>query len=113
MQLLVLVLNKVDSLEDILKGFIKAEIKGATILDSVGMARVLTHDNTDDLPLFGSLRMVLNENRPFNKTIFVVLKEEKVPDAIKAIKDVLGDLSKPDLGVLFTIPLSYTEGICS
>lgn len=110
MQLLVLILNKLDCMEDILKSFVEQGIKGATILDSVGMARVLTRDKNDELPLFGSLRMILNENRPFNKTIFVVLNDKQVPDAISSVKNIL-DLSKPDSGILFTLPISHVEGI--
>lgn len=111
MQMLVLVLNKTDKLEDILREFLETGIKGATIIDSMGMVKALYQDNNDDLPLFGTLRMMMNESRPFNKTIFTVLNDEKIPDAIEAIKRVLGDLSKPDVGVLFTLPVGYAEGI--
>lgn len=111
MQILVLVLNKTDKLEDILREFLEAGIKGATVIDSMGMVKALYQDNNDDLPLFGTLRMMMNESRPFNKTIFTVLNDEKISTAIEAIKRVLGDLSKPDVGVLFTLPVGYAEGI--
>lgn len=110
MQAIILVLNKTDHLEDILREFAKLGIKGATVLDSVGMGRVLTQESQEDLPLFGSLKMLLNENRPYNKTIFTVLKDEQVPIAIDAVKKILGDLKKPNVGVLFTVPVNYVEG---
>jgi hypothetical protein len=110
MKMLVLVLNKVDKLESLLFSFSESGIKGATVLDSYGMAKVLS-DNEEELPLFASLRMLLNEKRPFNKTIFTILDDIQVSTAINCIRTIVGDLSKPGIGILFTIPLDYTEGI--
>ncbi|WP_040214346.1 hypothetical protein [Clostridium polynesiense] len=111
MKLLILVLNKVEALEDILENFSKSGIKGATIIDSQGMARVLTGADSENLPLFGSLSMLINENRPFNKTIFSVLNEEDIPLALSAIEDAVGDITKPDVGIVFTIPIDFVKGI--
>ena len=77
MQLLVVVLNDVDKLESLLKEFINIGIKGATVIDSTGMARVL-HDDLDNIPIFGSIKMFINENYPYNKTIFVVLNDNQL-----------------------------------
>lgn len=110
MKMLILVLNKVDKLDDLLVSFSKAGIKGATILDSYGMAKVLSSSH-DDLPMFGSLRMMLNEKRPFNKTIFTILNDKQITLALKCIKNVVGDLSKPGVGIVFTIPLNFVDGI--
>ena len=106
MQLLVIVLNKVDRLEDLLKEFLKVGIKGATVLDSTGMARVL-HDT---IPIFGSIKMLINEGYSYSKTLFVVLQEGQVELAINSLKQVVGDISQPDVGILFTIPISHVEG---
>ena len=111
MQMLIMVLNKVDALEDILEEFNAAGIKGATIIDSQGMARVLGSAHPEKVPLFGSLSMLINESRPYNKTVFTVLEDRQVHTAINAIKSVVGDLSKPDVGIVFTIPVGYVEGI--
>ncbi|MCG4587011.1 hypothetical protein L0P56_16095, partial [Anaerosalibacter bizertensis] len=82
MEVLVIVLNKIDLLEDLMVEFKNNDIRGATIIDSMGMIRVLADEHPEDLPLFGSLKMMLNENRPFNKTIFTVLNSEKIPIAM-------------------------------
>lgn len=110
MHLLVLIVNKVNKLEDLIVAFSKVGIKGATILDSYGMAKVLSN-HKEDLPLFGSLRMLLNEKRPFNKTIITVIKDEQVEPALSCIREVIGDLSKPNVGIVFTIPINYVEGL--
>ncbi len=61
MRLLVLVLNKVDKLEDILSEFLNSEISGATILSSTGMARVLSgREDNEEYPLVRVDRSFLN-----------------------------------------------------
>lgn len=109
MQMLVLVLNNESYLEDLLSELEKKGIRGATIIDSTGMGRVL-HSN-DNIPIFGGIKFLMNDKRPFNKTIFTVIKDNQVEIATKAIKDVVGDLNEPGAGILFTLPVSYCEGI--
>lgn len=111
MKLLVLVLNDIDLLDDLLQNFINYGIKGATIIDSTGMARFLTSLGNEDIPLFGSLKLMLSGRDTFNKTIFVALKDEQVDTCIKCIKEVVGDFNTPDSGILFTLPIDYIEGL--
>ena len=109
MQLVVIVLNRTEYLEDLLKEFAERGISGATILDSTGMARVL--GSHEDLHIFGSLRMMFNPERQESKTVLTVLPEEKIPVLKESVRDVVGDLSKPDTGILFGVPLSFVEGM--
>ena len=108
MQLFVLVLNHTEKCEDLMSEFSHVGIKGATIIESTGMARALYH--SDDAFL-GSLRALLNPDREQNKTIFTVLSDEQVEIARQAVIKVVGDLSKPDTGIIFTIPVNFVEGI--
>ena|SRR5690554_3689126 len=111
MRLLVFVLNDEELLDDLLESFVHRGIKGATILDSMGMARALTSSNSsNNIPIFGSLKLMLNEGRTSNKTIFVALREEQLETCIQSIKQVVGSLDKPDSGILFTLPIDYIEG---
>lgn len=41
----------------------------------------------------------------------MVLDKDKVEIARKTIRNVLGDLSQPETGILFGIPLLFIEGI--
>lgn len=112
MRLLVLVLNKVDKLEDILSEFLNSEISGATILSSTGMARVLSgREDNEEIPLFGSIRSFLNPAHRESKTIFAAMREEQIPVAVAAIEKVVGDLSRQDVGVVFTLPIDFVKGI--
>lgn len=105
-----MVLNDISKIDALLLQFSKSNINGATVIDSYGMASVLC-ENHKDIPLFGSLKMLLNEKRPFNKTIFTILSDEKVEIALNCIKNVVGDLTKPNIGIVFTLPVNYVEGV--
>lgn len=111
MQMLVMVLNKVDELEDILEEFNNIGIEEATVLDSQSMANVISSTHHERIPIFGSLSMLISEKRPYSKTIFAVIKDNQVKDAINAIRSVVGDLSKPNVGIVFTIAVGYVEGV--
>ena len=110
MQLIVMVLNKVELLDSLLEKLMEQGICGATILNSTGMMRELAKNN-EDFPIFGTLRMLIDPERKESKTIFMVLKEEKAEEAKKIIRDVVGDLSKPDSAVVFTLPVLGAEGV--
>ena len=104
-----MILNKTEKLNDVLEAYVKVGIKGATVVDSQGMGSALSESN---LPMFGGfLRTVLDNNRPFNKVIFSVVKDEEVlNDAIAAVEDILGDMSKPGVGLMFVMPVDRVVG---
>lgn len=108
--MLIFVLNNEDHLEEILCEFTESGIRSATIIESTGMNKVLHNEYYKELPIFGSLKMLLNERRPFNKTIFTVIRDEQVKLAVSAIEKIVGDLSKPDVGIVFTVPVNFIEG---
>ena len=109
MQIFVLVLNKTELLEDSLHQMAHAGIKGATVLESTGMARLLK--DVDDMPFFSGLRSMLNQNRSQSNTIFVVLEDGQVNTARRIVNEVTGGLDKPDTGIMFALPTLFVEGI--
>lgn len=112
MHVLFVVLNEVDYLDDILSSFLNIGVKGATILDSQGMGSVLVNGENGDIPLFRSLKSFLNSSRPYNKTIFTVIQsEELAKKAMKAVNDVVGDISRPGVGLMFTVPIGHIYGM--
>lgn len=110
MQLLVMVLNKVELLEELMAQLAAGGIGGATILNSTGMGRTLLNSD-EEIPIFGMLRKVLSPEREESKTIFTVLKNEQLPTAKKIIETVTGGLNKPNTGIMFTIPVNFVEGL--
>lgn len=109
MQLLTLVLNKVEVLEELLAELARSGIKGATILDSTGMATALLNSD-EELPFFGALGKVLNPDREESKTILMVLRDEQIETAKQVIQAVTGGIEKPNTGILFGVPINFVEG---
>ena len=109
MKLLVLILDDVEKLETLLCALSEAKISGATIVESAGMARSLYH--MEDGAFLGSLRLFLNPDREENRMIFMVLNDEQIQTVKAVIKDVIGDLSEPNTGILFTLPIDSVDGL--
>ena len=107
MQMLVLVLNKTEKMDDILKALLDIGIRGATILESTGMARAL---DRDELSIFGSLRMVVDKDRETSKTIFIAVQNSLVDQARETIDEAVGGLCRPDTGVLIGLPINFFDG---
>ena len=109
MQVAFIVLNNTDRLDELLKEFVNIGIKGATILDSMGMGGFLASEG-EDMPFFSSLRMLLNQGKPINKTIFSVVTDDQVPLLVKSFELIVGKLHQPNTGIIFTIPVSFVKG---
>lgn len=110
-KLLVLILNKTEALEDILAELANSDIKGATIISSTGMARALSSSQYENMSFLASLRAVLDTDRKESKTVLMVIDENMLKTAVDAIENVIGDLSSPDTGVVFSLPVDFTKGI--
>ncbi len=110
MKLLVFILNNTDKLEELMVELSEEGIRGATVIESSGMAQVLTHSKEDD-PLIGYLRSIIDTSKETNKTIFFVAEDEDIVTIRKVINKVIGDLSQPQTGILFAVPVDFTDGI--
>lgn len=111
MQLLFLVIKRVELVDEIMISLAQAGVRGGTSIDSVGMAKSIS--SAGNLATLGLLSSILKGTDPSQKgkTVFVAVDDEQVEAAIKAIKKVTGDLSEPNAGVLFTVPILHAEGI--
>ncbi len=107
MQLAVFVLSKTELLDDFLIALAANGIRGATVLDSKGMAHALPKENS----FAASLRLILTPGHEEGKTIFAVVPDEKVSVISQVANRVCGSLNGPESGILFALPVSYTEGI--
>lgn len=103
------ILKKIDLIDEIMKKLAETGVKGGTIIDGTGMAKALV--NMDDIPIFGMLRhMLVDEEKLTSKLLIFVLKEEQVKVTRETIKEVIGDLSEPNTGIMFSIPIKDVEG---
>ncbi len=109
--LLVIVLNKTEKINKILERFIEADVRGATIIDSIGMGRTLE----PEIATFSTLLEVFNIGKgryPENKTIFTLIKEEKtLRDAQKIVREELNDFKEAGTGIMFAVPVTDFVGI--
>jgi nitrogen regulatory protein PII len=106
-RLLVAVINDPEKMDEILSGFLEAGITGATVINSEGMGRILSHD----IPIFAGLQTLISGSRPQNRTIMSVLSEEKVPEVIALLQEVTGNLDSPATGIVFTLPIDQVVGL--
>jgi len=107
-ELLIAVINDVDLMDEVLAGFLEIGITGATVLDSEGMGRVLSHD----IPIFAGLQTLISRSRPQNQTLFSVIDQpEKVDRAIALLQDVCGRLEDPATGIVITLPVNRVVGL--
>lgn len=108
MKLMVLILNKTDVLDSLLEGMSAAGLGGATIIESSGLATTLSR--LDSSFISSSIRAILSGADDDNRTILSVIRNDQLEIARKVIYNTVGDLSNPNTGILFTVPLDFVEG---
>jgi len=108
LKLLIFVLNKEEFLEEVLEAYVEAGVAGATLLDSEGMGRFLAYE----VPLFAGFKEFMKGNKPYNKTIISVIRNEAIIDKLKSLVDeVVGGLDNPGTGIMFTLPVDWVSGL--
>lgn len=88
----------------------KDGIKGASIVDCEGMLKSIENVELDDSIMLGSIRYLLNPERSKHKIIFIATPDENLEKCKLAIRDICGDLTAPDKGIMFVLPIEYVEG---
>ena len=107
LKLLIIILNREEYLDELLEAFVELDVRGATVIDSVGMGQIIS----DKFPVFGGLRSLMQGSRPYNKTILTVIPEEKVEAIEREYMKICGSLDEPGTGLLFTLPVDYVKGL--
>ena len=108
MKLIVFVLNREELLEQVLEAYAETGIAGGTILDSEGMGRFLTYE----VPLFAGFKEFMKGNKPYNKTIISVVRDESpIPRLYALLDEICGGLGNPGTGVIFTLPVDWAVGL--
>lgn len=111
MQLLFFVLNRSEMLDDILTSL---RITTYTVLPYLTAREWFIFGVSQRRgrgSVFGAMRAFLKPERENSNLIIAAVNDDHVENAVKAIEDVIGDLSKPDTGVVFTVPISYVKGL--
>lgn len=109
--MLVDVLEHTEHLPTILEKLVAIGVTGTTVLDSIGMGRILLESRAD-VPVMRVIERVLAQKEPTNKTLFAAIEtEDTLNKAVAVIKSICGDLSQPGTGILFTMRLERVEGL--
>lgn len=108
MKLLIFVLNDPNRLNDVLTVFVECGVTGATVVDSVGMGRILARN----LPVFAGFQDRFRAVQAGNKTIFsAVPDDDTVARLVKLLEEILGPLDRDGSGVLITVPIAEAYGV--
>jgi len=112
MYLVLFVLDDPDKLDDLLDAWEKAGSGGATVLVSTGMGRIRNNIIRDDIPIMPGLDDFYKRIEEFHRTLFTVVKDDSTLEKIvTATRDVVGDLNKPNTGILVVMPAAQVYGL--
>ncbi|HCB48866.1 MAG: hypothetical protein AMJ56_05345 [Anaerolineae bacterium SG8_19] len=110
--MVLLIVDDLNICPRVLDAWDAAKVPGITILESTGMGRLRQGSIRDDIPMMPSLSDLFRSREHRHRTIFSVVEgEEMVDRLIKITQEILGDLNKPDTGVLFVLPVSRVVGL--
>ncbi len=104
MYLIVSVIENTNLIPKLMSELQENGICGATVIDSYGMGRILSR-SSKEISKKDIISYVLSENRPTNRTVFVVVEGEILEKALGIFSEVVGDFSSPRTGILFSLKL--------
>ncbi len=112
MLLIWFVLDNSSLLDELLEAWTDAGVQGITILDSTGCHRVRGRSSTHDMPLMLGLSRLLRTDQVGHNTLFAVVEGMAVVErVVTATERVVGDLSQPNTGLLFVVPVTAVWGL--
>jgi nitrogen regulatory protein P-II 1 len=105
-KLVVIILNRVEYLEDLLTAFLEIGISGATVLNSVGMGQIVSRN----IPIFAGLSDAFPGSSPSNRTILAVVEDRQVKRMARMVEEVCGSLDDPGSGLMVSLALDEVFG---
>ncbi|HEY8405270.1 MAG TPA: hypothetical protein VIK67_00195 [Acholeplasma sp.] len=108
MEALFIVLNDLNYLDRILEKFVELKVKGATIMNSQGMASAILHgEGFMNLLNAGPFSKSLDTDQKYSKTIFTVIPDTlDVNLIVSEISKIVEDSKRNVVGFMFTVPVS-------
>lgn len=109
MYALFLILNDIYLLDEVHEIFYENQV-GATTMDSSGLGKTLFEHNIDMI-VFSSIKKIIEGDRPYNKTIVSVIRdEEKLNKVVSDIDEFLCGIKAKGLGFMFIVPVLEIHG---
>ncbi len=112
-QMVNLVVYDLSKIDAVIHAWVEAGVTGLTLVDSSGWAENLEERHLrDDMPLFPSVRRLLQEHESNSRTLYSIVSDTFDLDGlIAATEDVIGRLDEHNTGILFVLPVSRTVGL--
>lgn len=115
MYFILFVLHDISKMKDLLHAWEEAGVKGATVLFSTGLGRIRQNFGLmEDFPLFPTMSEIIDraESMDLSRTLFsVVESDEIVKNILHQTQKVVGDLNKPNTGILIVLPVTQVYGL--
>lgn len=109
MNALFLILNDIYLLDEVHEIMYECGV-GATTIDSRGMGKVLV-DNEVDISMFTSMRRLLEGDKPYNKLIISVIRDDSKLDlVINTLRERITNIYEKGIGFMFVVPVSLCYG---
>ena len=107
MNVLFIVLNDLAYLDEILEEFVELKVRGATIIESQGMASAILHSEGLNFLLQGMFKSGTADEQKYSKTIFTVIPDqEQLDKTVAAVRKIVERSKQPTVGFMFTVPVS-------
>lgn len=112
-KLLVLVIHDLSKVDDVVRFWVEQGVSGMTLIDTRGWTQhVGKSDIRDDLPLFPSLRSLMESTEELNRTVLSVVPDAfDVTELVERTEAILGPLDDPETGILFVLPVLSVYGL--
>ena len=109
MYLLIAFLSQTEKVHELIRKMKTDGFTGGTLFDGVGMKRAIP--KAFDKPLVASLHSIFEEEGHINKVLLSVVENEgEVQKLTEIIESVMGDLHKPDTGLIIAFKLDLVRG---
>lgn len=107
MNALFIVLNDLTYLDEILEEFVELKVRGATIIESQGMASAILHSEGLNFLMQGLFKGSTADEQKYSKTIFTVIPDQEQLDrTVKAVRKIVERSKKQTVGFMFSVPVS-------
>lgn len=104
-KLLMLVVQGEDELTRIMEVFVEMGVRGASIIESGGMANILSR-----VPLFADFMNFLGSRAEFHRTVFAIVPTEELDELIRRIETITGDMNKHTGATAVAFDIAFLKG---
>ncbi len=113
MFMIMFVSKDVEQASEMFDVWVKAGVRGVTILESAGMQQVSEQGGIrSDMGIIFSLNKLMKSQEIHHRTLFSAISDQETLDkVVNASTQHVEDWSRPDVGVLFVWPLTHAYGL--